>query len=167
VSKHSAGILLFRRDADRGSLVLLGHMGGPLWAGKDEAAWSIPKGLVEDGEDAAAAAHREFTEELGLPVPDGELLPLGDLRASGKLLTIWALEADLDVTAVVPGTFNLEWPPRSGQVRQYPEVDRTEWFDLEVAAVKLVKGQRPYLDRLRSLLGEPVKNRQAPDAPTL
>ena len=148
MSVRSAGLLLYRRDPD-GVRVLLGHMGGPFWAKKDEAAWSIPKGECEEGEPAESAARREFTEELGLPVPDGEWLPLGEVRvSSGKVVTVWAVEADLDVDAVVPGTFELEWPPRSGRMQEFPEIDRAAWFDLDTARDKLVKGQRPVLDRL-------------------
>jgi predicted NUDIX family NTP pyrophosphohydrolase len=150
-SRRSAGLLLHRRDPD-GVRVLLGHMGGPFWAAKDEAAWSIPKGELDDGEDSAAAAAREFTEELGLPAPDGEWLPLGDVRSGSKTITVWTVEGDLDVDAVVPGTFTLEWPPRSGRTREFPEVDRAEWLDLDTARIKLVKGQRPFLDRLTELL---------------
>ncbi len=128
-------------------------MGGPFWATKDEAAWSIPKGELDDGEDPAAAAAREFTEELGLPAPDGEWRPLGDVRSGSKVITVWAVEGDLDVDAVVPGLFTLEWPPRSGRQQQFPEIDRAQWLELDTARVKLVKGQRPFLDRLVELLG--------------
>lgn len=128
-------------------------MGGPFWATKDEAAWSVPKGELDDGEDPAAAAAREFTEELGLPAPDGEWRPLGDVRSGSKVITVWAVKGDLDVDAVVPGMFTLEWPPRSGRQQQFPEIDRAEWLDLDTARVKLVKGQRPFLDRLVELLG--------------
>lgn len=144
---RSAGILLFRRVNGR-TEVLIGHMGGPFWARKDDGAWSAPKGLVEDGEEPQAAARREFEEELGLPVPAGELLPLGDVRQSGKTVTLWALEGDLDPADVVPGTFELEWPPKSGRTSEFPEVDRVGWFGLDDARVKLVKGQRAFLDRL-------------------
>jgi predicted NUDIX family NTP pyrophosphohydrolase len=153
VTTRSAGILLHHRGPDGAPRVLLGHMGGPFWASKDEAAWSIPKGEYADDERAEDAARREFVEELGIAVPAGDLRPLGDLRVSGgKVLTVWALEGDLDVDAVVPGTFELEWPPRSGTLQEFPEIDRAEWFDLATAATKLVKGQRPYLDRLAATL---------------
>jgi predicted NUDIX family NTP pyrophosphohydrolase len=144
---RSAGILVFRR-VDGRTEVLIGHMGGPFWARKDDGAWSVPKGLIEDGEEPLAAARREFQEELGLPAPDGEPLPLGEVKQSGKTVTLWAVEGDLDPAAVVPGTFELEWPPRSGRTREFPEVDRVAWFGLDDARVKLVKGQRPFLDRL-------------------
>ncbi|MGW4249348.1 NUDIX domain-containing protein [Nocardia sp. NPDC004722] len=153
--RFSAGVLLFRRT-DRVE-VLLGHMGGPLWAKKDASAWSIPKGEYDPAdEEAPAAARREFGEELGLPVPEGEWIPLGDVEyGSGrgkKQLTVWAVEADLDPAQIVPGTFEMEWPPRSGRLAEFPEIDRAEWFDLETAEEKLGKGQRPYLARLRDHL---------------
>lgn len=146
--RRSAGILL-HRVVDGELQVLLGHMGGPFWARKDEGAWSIPKGEPDDGEDPQATARREFTEELGVPVPEGELVPLGEVRQSGgKVVTAWALAADLDPERVVPGTFTLEWPPRSGTVREFPEIDRVAWFSLAQARVKVVKAQRELLDRL-------------------
>ncbi|MGY1702731.1 NUDIX domain-containing protein [Geodermatophilus sp. SYSU D00766] len=150
--RRSAGILLYRRGPDGAPEVLLGHMGGPFWARKDDGAWSIPKGEHDDAEDALAAARREFEEELGSPVPATSLTPLGELRAGAKVLTVWAGEGDLDAAAVVSGTFPLEWPPRSGRVQHFPEVDRAAWFGLDEARAKLVKGQVPYLDRLADLL---------------
>ncbi|HEY0499376.1 MAG TPA: NUDIX domain-containing protein [Kutzneria sp.] len=144
---RSAGILVWRK-VDGRTEVLIGHMGGPFWARKDDGAWSVPKGLIEDSEEPVAAARREFQEELGLPAPEGELLPLGEVKQSGKTVTLWAVEGDLDPADVVPGTFELEWPPRSGKTRQFPEVDRVAWFGVDDARVKLVKGQRPFLDRL-------------------
>ncbi|WP_280492790.1 NUDIX domain-containing protein [Nocardia asiatica] len=155
--KHSAGVLLFRRDQDGAVEVLLGHMGGPFWARKDLGAWSIPKGEYEpETEDARLAASREFTEELGLPVPDGAWLPLGEVRygsgAGKKTLTVWAVEGDLDPAAIAPGTFQLEWPPRSGRLAEFPEIDRAEWFDAAAARDKLVAGQRACLDRLAERL---------------
>ncbi|MQA77415.1 MAG: NUDIX domain-containing protein [Streptosporangiales bacterium] len=146
--KRSAGILLYRQGG--GTLeVLLGHMGGPLWARRDAAAWSVPKGEYEPAETPEAAARREFQEELGLPVPDGELVPLGEVvQSSGKVVTAWALAGDLDPSAVVPGTFEMEWPKGSGRVQEFPEIDRVAWFTLDEARDKLVKGQRPLLDRL-------------------
>jgi predicted NUDIX family NTP pyrophosphohydrolase len=150
--EHSAGIVLFRR-CSTGLEVLLGHMGGPYWEGKDDGAWSFPKGLLEDGEDAPAAARREFAEELGLPMPDGPLIDLGEAKQrNGKVVTLWAVEGDLDVAAVVPGTFKMEWPPRSGRSQDFPEIDRAAWFPVEAARTKLVSGQRPFLDRLAATL---------------
>lgn len=153
---RSAGILLYRW-VDGEPEVLLGHMGGPFWTGKDDAAWSIPKGLYDDVEPPLAAALREFTEELGIapPFEPDALQPLGELRQpSGKRLTAWAAEGDLDPADVVPGTFTMEWPPRSGRTAEFPEIDRAAWWPVDVAKVKLVKGQRPLLDRLLSLLRE-------------
>jgi predicted NUDIX family NTP pyrophosphohydrolase len=134
--------------------VLLGHLGGPFWARKDGGAWSIPKGECEPGEDELTAARREFTEELGLPVPAGPLLALGSARQSGgKTVTVWAVEGDLDVTAISPGTFEMEWPPKSGKTRAFPEIDRAGWFEVDVARQKLAGGQRPFLDRVVELDG--------------
>jgi predicted NUDIX family NTP pyrophosphohydrolase len=149
--RRSAGLLLYRHDTD-GLRVLLGHMGGPFWARKDEAAWSIPKGELDDGEDPGEGAAREFAEELGLPAPVGDWQPLGDVRTGSKAITTWAVEGNLDVRRMVPGTFTLEWPPRSGRQQQFPELDRVEWLDLDSARVKLVTSQRPLLDRLIELL---------------
>ena len=149
-------MLLWRRGST-GLEVLLGHMGGPFWSHKDDAAWSVPKGLYDEDEEPIAAAVREFVEELGLalPVDASALAPLGELRQpSGKRLTVWTAEADLDPADVVPGTFTMEWPPRSGTVAESPEIDRAAWWPVDVARDKLVKGQRPFLDRLLSLLRE-------------
>jgi predicted NUDIX family NTP pyrophosphohydrolase len=152
--KRSAGILLYR-GTDETTEVLLGHMGGPFWARKDEHAWSVPKGEHQDDETPEAAARREFREELGLPVPEGELVELGEVKQSGgKVITAWALRADLDPADVVPGTFELEWPPKSGQLKEFPEVDRVEWFTVEVARTKIVKAQAALLDRLLALSGD-------------
>ncbi|MFI9813366.1 NUDIX domain-containing protein [Saccharothrix variisporea] len=148
--KTSAGILLYRATAD-GLEVLIGHMGGPFWARKDAGAWSIPKGEPDGDEPLTDTARREFTEELGLPVPEGELRPLGHVRQSGgKTVHVWALEGDLDPERVVPGTFTLEHP--KGTFREYPEVDRVAWVPLAQARPKLVTAQREFLDRLRDAL---------------
>ncbi|UUU20391.1 NUDIX domain-containing protein [Streptomyces sp. DSM 40750] len=146
--RRSAGLLLYRRS-EHGVEVLLGHMGGPFFAQKDAGAWSVPKGEYEPDEPAWEAARREFQEELGLPPPDGEAVPLGEVRQSnGKLVTAWAIEADLDPVTVVPGTFRMEWPPRSGRIQEFPELDRVEWLDLERARAVIVKAQAAFLDRL-------------------
>ncbi|MBA4608050.1 NUDIX domain-containing protein [Aeromicrobium sp. Marseille-Q0843] len=143
----SAGILLHRvRDGRRE--VLLGHLGGPFWAKRHERAWSIPKGVVEEGEQPADAARREFLEELGVPVPDGPWVDLGSVRQSRKDVVVWAVEADLDPTVVVPGTFDLEWPPGSGTMQAFPEIDRVAWFGLEDAAEAVVAAQAVFLERL-------------------
>ncbi|WP_020108562.1 NUDIX domain-containing protein [Nocardia sp. 348MFTsu5.1] len=147
MAKRSAGMLLFRRND--GLEVLIAHPGGPLWARKDEGAWSIPKGLYADDEEPLAAARREFAEEVGLAVPDGNVVELGEIKQpSGKLVTAFAVESDLDITDSVSNTFEMEWPRGSGNTRSYPEVDKVEWFDVEAARDKLLKGQRPFLDRL-------------------
>ncbi|ACU37302.1 NUDIX domain-containing protein [Actinosynnema pretiosum subsp. pretiosum] len=148
-ARLSAGILLHRTGAGGRTEVLLGHMGGPFWARKDAGAWSIPKGEVEDGEEPEDAARREFAEELGVPVPEGPLEPLGTVRQSGgKTVVAWALRGDLDPDTVTPGTFELEWPRGSGQLRAFPEVDRVGWFDLVEAARLVVTAQRGLLARL-------------------
>jgi predicted NUDIX family NTP pyrophosphohydrolase len=144
----SSGLLLFRRTGAELE-VLLAHMGGPLWARRDERAWSIPKGEYDASESALDAARREFTEELGVAAPRGPYLELGAHRQSSrKTITIFAVEADLDPVIVRPGTFALEWPPKSGRLQEFPEIDRVEWFDLDTARVKIVAGQVAVLDRL-------------------
>jgi predicted NUDIX family NTP pyrophosphohydrolase len=150
---QSAGVLVFRRRD--GSLeVLLGHMGGPFWARKQDGAWSVPKGLLERGEEPQAAASREFEEETGLPLPRGELLPLGSVRTSGgKTVTVWAVEADVDPAGFSPGTFALEWPPRSGRTIEVPEIDDLRWLPIDAASPLLTASQRPLLDRLVTLRG--------------
>ncbi len=146
--RRSAGLLLFRH-ADHGLEVLLGHMGGPYFARRDAGAWSVPKGEYEPDEPAWDAARREFQEELGLPPPDGEAVPLGEVRqANGKIVTAWAIEADFDPATIEPGTFTMEWPPKSGRLQEFPEVDRVEWFGLDRAREVMVKGQAEFLDRL-------------------
>jgi predicted NUDIX family NTP pyrophosphohydrolase len=148
----SAGLLLYRRRKGRIE-VLLGHMGGPFWARKDERAWSIPKGEHPEAEDALAAARREFAEETGTRPPDGPTLDLGEVRQSGgKRVTAWAVEGDLDVASVKSNTFLLEWPPRSGRPQEFPEIDRAGWFDLDTARRKIVKGQVALVDRLEERL---------------
>ena len=145
-ARESAGILLHR--ADRAE-VLLVHPGGPYWARKDAGAWSIPKGEVEEGEDPRTAALREFAEETGTRLPDGALEPLGSVKLkSGKLVHAFAVAGDLDPEAIVSSTFELEWPPRSGRTRTFPEVDRAGWFGLDEAREKLNPAQAAFVDRL-------------------
>ncbi|MEV5974023.1 NUDIX domain-containing protein [Streptomyces sp. NPDC051921] len=152
--KRSAGLLLFRRTAEGFVEVLIGHMGGPFWSGRTAAAWSIPKGEYAADEPAEDAARREFEEELGLPAPEGAWIDLGEARQqNGKLVTIWAVEADLDTQRVVPGTFSMEWPRGSGVVAEFPEIDRVGWFGFEAARPLLVAGQRVFLERLAERLG--------------
>lgn len=149
---RSAGILLHRTGVDGGTEVLLVHPGGPFWARKDAGAWSIPKGEIAEGEDPLACARREFAEELGMPVPGGTATPLGEVRQkAGKVVTAWAVEGNLDPATVVSNTFAMEWPRGSGRLRDFPEVDRAEWFGLEEAAVRILDGQRPLLDALAAL----------------
>ncbi|MFJ3864897.1 NUDIX domain-containing protein [Streptomyces nigra] len=146
--RRSAGLLLFRRT-NAGPEVLLGHMGGPYFARRDAGAWTVPKGEYAPDEPAWDAARREFQEELGLPPPDGEAVPLGEVKqAGGKTVTVWAVEADLDPAAVVPGTFTMEWPPRSGRTQEFPELDRVAWLPLDRARELIVKAQAAFLDRL-------------------
>ena len=144
----SAGVLLHRSGPDGAVQVLLAHMGGPFWARKDEGAWSIPKGEHPPSEDARTAARREFAEELGSPAPEGDLRELGTVRSGNKVIAAFALAGDLDADSIVSNTFELEWPPRSGRTHTYPEVDRAAWFDLDTARRKIVKSQRPFLDRI-------------------
>jgi predicted NUDIX family NTP pyrophosphohydrolase len=150
--KQSAGILLYRVRG-RAVEVLLVHPGGPFWARKDLGAWSIPKGEYEPGDDPLAVALREFEEETGHPPPRAGLRELGVVRQrGGKVLTAWAAAGDLDAAAITSNTFTLEWPPRSGVRREFPEVDRAGWFDLDTAREKLLAAQRDLLDRLPATL---------------
>jgi len=155
-TKTSAGLLLFRTPDRSGALsteVLIGHMGGPFWQDQEERAWSAPKGEYTPDEEPMAAARREFEEELGFAPPEGEWLPLGESRQHhGKIVTLWAMEADLDPAPFVPGNFTMEWPPRSGRLMEFPEIDRVEWTGVEAARTRLVPGQLVFLDRLEELL---------------
>jgi predicted NUDIX family NTP pyrophosphohydrolase len=152
----SAGILVFRLVEDRPEL-LLAHPGGPFWAKKDLGAWSIPKGEVGEGEDPRACALRELGEELGPAAPrfvGGELIGLGSVRQkAGKVVEAWAAEGDFDPAALQSNTFAMQWPPRSGVEREFPEVDRVEWFDPETARLKVVEAQAAFVDRLLGHLG--------------
>ena len=149
----SAGILLWRRS--RGTLeVLLGHQGGPYFANKDLGTWSVLKGEVEPGEERLDVARREFEEESGHPVPDGPAIELGEIiQKGGKHVVAWAVEGDLDPATAVSNTFEMEWPPKSGRMQAFPEIDRVEWFDLPMARVKIKAAQGPLLDRLEDALG--------------
>jgi predicted NUDIX family NTP pyrophosphohydrolase len=145
---RSAGILLYRRTKG-GPEVLLVHPGGPFWAKKDDGAWSIPKGLLEPGEDALAAARREFREETGAEPPAGEAFPLGDFRyTSGKIVTAFALEGEFALKAFKSTDFEMEWPPKSGRMQKFPEADRAAWLSLESARRRIVKGQLAILAAL-------------------
>lgn len=150
--RRSAGLLVHRGDPPSSLEVLIGHMGGPFWARREQAAWSVPKGEYGPDEDPLTAARREFAEELGLPVPPGEPLDLGTVRQSaGKEVSIWAVaagSADLDPTRAVSNTFDLEWPRGSGRMQKFPELDRVAWVPLEEAHHLLVLAQTTFLDRL-------------------
>lgn len=148
----SAGILLYRRPGDRLE-VLLVHPGGPFWRNKDAGAWQIPKGAVNPGEGPAEAALREFEEELGVP-PGGALIALGEFRqAGGKRVHLFACEGDLDADAIHSNLFELEWPPHSGQMASFPEVDRAAWFDMADARAMILQSQGIVLDRVLDHLG--------------
>ena len=151
-AKRSAGILLYRLSGGVPE-VLLVHPGGPFWARRDAGAWSVPKGEYEDGDDPLASALREFEEETGAALESGELLELGDVKQkSGKVVRAWAAEGDLDPDAVHSNTFTMEWPPRSGRMAEFPEIDRAGWFDIDDAREKLNPAQAEFLDRLLGLL---------------
>jgi predicted NUDIX family NTP pyrophosphohydrolase len=146
------------RYRDEGLQVLLVHPGGPFWVNKDLGAWSIPKGLVEEHETPLAAAKREFLEETGFAV-DGPFLFLGELRqTSGKIIHVWALPGDVEQDHIRGNTFTLEWPPHSGKMQTFPEVDRGEWFDLALAREKIHQGQAAFLDRLQTQLRQASKD---------
>ena len=154
MAQHSAGILLFRWLPHLE--VLIGHMGGPFWAGKDTAAWSIPKGAIELGEEPLAAALREFSEELGRSAPAGTYDLLGDfIQRSGKVVTVFCAEGDFDADEIVSGTFAMEWPPRSGHFAEFAEIDEARWMTVAEARPRLVVGQAPVLDALSRYLGRP------------
>lgn len=153
MSKRSAGILLFRGRGPALRLLLV-HPGGPFWAKKDLGAWSIPKGEHGEGEDALAVARREFQEELGEPPPAGDAIELGELvQPSQKVITAFAMEGDLDPSRLKSNLFEMEWPPKSGRLQSFPEVDRAAWFPVEEARDKLLPGQRPFIDQLLERLG--------------
>jgi len=149
--KQAAGILLYRRRPS-GLELLLAHPGGPLWARKDVGAWTLPKGQFTDGELPLDAAKREFEEEMGT-APSGEFQPLGTVKQpSGKVIHAWAAESEFDTTTVKSNLFSMEWPPKSGKMGEFPEVDRAEWMSIERARLKILKGQSPFIDRLLALL---------------
>ena len=154
MAQRSAGILLYRR-AGRALEVFLVHPGGPFWAGKDEGAWSIPKGLCQPGENPLDAAKREFEEETGIR-PAGSFVDLGEHKQpGGKLVHAWALEGDCDAAAIRSNLFAMEWPPKSGRRREFPEVDRAAWFGAEEALRKILRGQRPIIEQLLRRLSAP------------
>lgn len=151
---RSAALLLYRRRA--AVEVWIAHMGGPFWARKDEGAWSLPKGIVESDDlgDELSAARREFAEEMGSPAPYADYVPLGEFRGSGKTIVVFAAESEFEPDAIDSNTFELEWPPRSGRVQEFPEIDDARWFAVDDARLKLTKAQRPILDALLGRLEE-------------
>jgi predicted NUDIX family NTP pyrophosphohydrolase len=149
--KQSAGVLAYRQTAGRVEFLLV-HPGGPFWRNKDEGAWSIPKGEFADGEDPLQVARREFEEETGLAI-DGTFLPLGTVKQrSGKVVHAWLIEADVDASNLRSNTFSIEWPPKSGKMQEFPEVDRAEWFDIVAAARKINPAQHDLLLRAAKLI---------------
>ena len=150
MTRVSAGLLLFRR---RGGLeVLLAHPGGPYWQNKDDGAWSVPKGEIEAGEDELAAARREFAEETGYR-PQAHVLSLGSARQpGGKLVHVWAIDDDWDPAQLRSNSFSMEWPPKSGRLQVFPEIDRAGWFAIDEARRKILKGQVVFLERLQAVL---------------
>ena len=156
MAKRSAGLLMFRWRADALEVFLV-HPGGPFWAKKDLGAWSIPKGEYTEGEDALTAARREFAEETGTAAA-GEPIPLKDVKQpGGKIVSAWALEGDCDASKVRSNMFSMEWPPKSGKTKEFPEIDRGEWFRIEAARSKILKGQVEFLVELASKLGYDFK----------
>lgn len=150
MAQRSAGLLIWRRGV-KGVEVLLVHPGGPFWRNKDAGAWQLPKGLIEADEDAATAARREAEEELGLAIT-GTLVSLGEIRqAGGKIVDAFAIQADLDPGAVRSNSFELEWPPRSGRMRSFPEIDAARWFDVAETEAMMLASQRPLIERLLAL----------------
>jgi predicted NUDIX family NTP pyrophosphohydrolase len=151
--KTSAGILLYRRG-ETGLEVLIGHMGGPYWEHRDESAWSIPKGEMREGENTLEVAKREFEEELGSPPPEEPYLELGEVRqASGKRVVVFAAQGNLDAESIRSNSFEMEWPRGSGQLGEFPEIDRAAWLAPAEAREKLIPAQAPFLDRLESAVG--------------
>jgi predicted NUDIX family NTP pyrophosphohydrolase len=149
--QRSAGILLYRHG-DTGPEVLLGHPGGPYWARKDAGAWMVPKGALEAGEKPLEAALREFAEEVG-PVPPGDPVPLRTVRQNGgKLVEVFALRGEFDPATLVSAEFEMEWPPKSGKMRRYPELDRVEWMGMEEARARILASQQPLIEALAALL---------------
>ena len=157
--KYSAGILLFRFK-DKKLEIMLVHPGGPFWAKKDRGVWSTPKGLIEKHENPLEAAKREFKEETGFEV-DGKFIDLGQVKSSNKVIQVWALEKNLDVTRIVSNTFTLEWPKNSWIEQEYPEIDKASWFDIEQAKVKILKGQLGFIDQLIATLSIDLRKKDS------
>jgi predicted NUDIX family NTP pyrophosphohydrolase len=153
--KLSAGILLYRQT--NRIEVFLVHPGGPFWAKKDVGTWSIPKGEYTEDEEPRVAAAREFTEEVGKPIPKGEWLELHSVKYGNKNVIAWAVEGDMRIETIQSNQFTMEWPPKSGQQQSFPEVDKADWFSLEEALLKLVKGQAPFIEQLAVILKVPIE----------
>lgn len=149
----SAGIMLYRKSGPSGLEILLVHPGGPYWAKKDAGSWSIPKGEYHEDEDGPAAAKREFKEETGFDIPSDELHELGSVKYSNKIVTAWAVKGSIDTRRVKSNTFRMEWPPKTGRIQEFAEVDRAGWFAPAVARQKLVAGQVALVDMLCEQLG--------------
>jgi predicted NUDIX family NTP pyrophosphohydrolase len=165
MKKHSAGLVVYRMK-DGLPEVLMAHLGSPWWAKKDAGAWTIPKGGIEENEEPFDTAKREFSEELGLGVPEGEFIELGDIsQNNNKVVTAWAVESDIDVTDITSNTTKIEWPPRSGKMQEFPEIDRAAWFGLAEAAQKCVKGQAEFFERLANELHVPFGAEEIPEPP--
>lgn len=153
MAPQSAGLLPYRFGVGRVLEMLIVHPGGPFWAKKDDGAWSVAKGEYESGENPEDAADREFAEELGLDPPEGDRIDLGEIKQpGGKLVRVWAVEGDVAVDVIESNQFELEWPPRSGEMRTFPEIDRAEWVSAATARRKLLKGQAGFVDRLMAYL---------------
>lgn len=167
MKKLSAGLLVYRLKNGQVE-VLLAHPGGPFWAKKDLGAWSIPKGEYdENNEEPLAAAKREFEEEIGSKAPEGEYTELGEFRRKdSKTIQAWAVEGDLDVSEIHSNSFEMEWPPKSGQKQKFPEVDKAAWFSLNEATSKMHKGQAVFLERLANILHIPFGSEEVPDEPS-
>lgn len=167
MKKQSAGLLLYRQKKGRVE-VLIAHPGGPFFAKKDNGFWSIPKGLYEDDEDPFAAAKREFEEEIGWPAPAGKYIELGEIkRKDGKTIKAWAVEGQVDETEVKSNTFEMEWPPKSGKIQEFPEIDQARWFDLPTASLKLQLVQTEFLERLAEHLNIGFEPSNEPNQPSL
>jgi predicted NUDIX family NTP pyrophosphohydrolase len=165
MKKQSAGLLMYRLK-DSGPEVLIAHMGGPFHAKKDAGHWSIPKGEYETGEDPLETAKREFQEELGSPPPEGELINLDTVEQSNnKTVTAWAVEGDLDASRTISNTFEMEWPPRSGKMQEFSEIDKAGWFRLPEAAAKLIPAQAEFIERLANKLKVPFGTEAIPEPP--
>ncbi len=159
VKKQSAGLLVYRQKNGRLE-VLLTHPGGPFFVKKD--AWGVPKGEYESNEDPTSAARCEFEEEIGQKAPEGELIELGEIkRADGKVIKVWAVEGDVDTSHITSSLFDLEWPPRSGKIQQFPEVDKARWFSLSQTSGKMHKGQEVFIKRLADHLNLPNSTQQS------